>query len=71
MNFGAGSFNLPEWVLVKNGKFTVLTITKKVNKTASHKEIYDSYVSTLEQLDKICDAATYTVHQKESYPIQN
>lgn len=29
-SFGAGSFNLPEWVLVKDGKFTVLTITKKL-----------------------------------------
>ncbi len=59
--FGAGSFNLPEWMLVKNGKFTVLTITKKISQGDSKTDLYQSFISTLDRLDRICDAATYQV----------
>jgi menaquinone-specific isochorismate synthase len=59
--FGAGSFNLPEWVLVKDGKFTILTITKTVDPADTHEDIYRSYITTLDKLDRICDAGSYQV----------
>jgi menaquinone-specific isochorismate synthase len=62
--FGAGSFNLPEWVLVKDGKFTILTLTKKVDPSATQEEIYRSYITTLDNLDRICDAGSYKVDEK-------
>ena len=65
--FGAGSFNLPEWVLVKEGKFTILTVTKKVDTNASNRDIYNSYVTTLDKLDRICDASAYHINSKQTF----
>ncbi|MEX0722947.1 MAG: isochorismate synthase [Gracilimonas sp.] len=66
-NFGAGSFTLPEWVLVKNGKFNVLTISKKITSSVSKADIYSDFLNTLDHLDSICDAGSYTVIPKTSY----
>ncbi|MEQ8525787.1 isochorismate synthase [Gracilimonas sp.] len=65
--FGAGSFNLPEWVLVREGKFTVLTVTKKIDSSDSESEIYHSFVHTFDKLDRICDAGTYNIESKKSF----
>ena len=65
--FGAGSFNLPEWILVKEGKFTALTVTKKIDGDQTEAEIYRSFVETFDQLDRICDAGAYHVEPKKSY----
>lgn len=65
--FGAGSFHLPEWVIVRQGKFTILTITKKFERNSSLQETYSSFMTTLEELDQICDAGSYKLHSKKSY----
>lgn len=66
-NFGAGSFTLPEWVLVKNGKLTILTITKKISSDTKKDVIYNDFLTTLEHLDSICDAGSYNVDAKQSF----
>lgn len=67
-NFGAGSFNLPEWILVKKDDLTIVTITKRIEKDASTEEIFNNFTHTLDQLDSICDAGTYQLDYPESYP---
>jgi len=66
-DFGAGSFTLPEWVLVKNGKLTILTITKKISSGSQKNTVYNDFLNTLEHLDSICDASSYKVEGKQSY----
>lgn len=58
-NFGAGSFNLPEWVVVRDGHFTVLTVTKRFKTANSADEFLDSIYETLNQLDHISHAENY------------
>jgi menaquinone-specific isochorismate synthase len=65
--FGAGSFSLPEWVLVRDGKFTVLTVTRRIDPAASEIDIYHSFVKTFDNLDRICDAGTYHIDSKKSF----
>ena len=67
-NFGAGSFNLPEWILVKQGDFTILTITNRIEDDISIEDTYQKFTSTLDHLDSICDAGTYQLDYPESYP---
>lgn len=66
-NFGAGSFTLPEWVLVKNGRLTILTITKKVTSDTKKDVIYNEFLNTLEHLDSICDAGSYKIDTNQSF----
>lgn len=65
--FGAGSFNLPEWVLTRQKNVSILTVTKEIDSDASKNEIYESYLTTLDKLDRICDASSYQVPKKESF----
>jgi menaquinone-specific isochorismate synthase len=65
--FGAGSFNLPEWVLVRDGNCTILTVTQKVEAHKKEEEIYQSYLQVLDRLDKICDAGTYQIKDEEAF----
>ncbi|MEX0609908.1 MAG: isochorismate synthase [Balneolaceae bacterium] len=67
-NFGAGSFTLPEWVIVRDGKFTVLTVTKKFCKSDSNKAIYASFLKTLDDLDQVCKADSYSTPLRKSHP---
>lgn len=66
-SFGAGSFNLPEWVLVRDSKFTALTVTKKIAFHDDPQDIYNSFLATLDRLDSICDAGSYQVESKRSF----
>lgn len=66
-DYGAGSFTLPEWVLVKDGKLTILTITKKVSSASQKDVVYNEFIKTLEHLDSICNAGSYKVEPKQSY----
>ncbi|WP_421774834.1 isochorismate synthase [Gracilimonas sp.] len=65
--FGAGSFNLPEWVLVREGKFNVSTVTKNIDPADSETDIYNSFVETFEKLDRICDAGAYSIESKKPF----
>jgi menaquinone-specific isochorismate synthase len=67
-NFGAGSFNLPEWILVKQNDRTILTITKKVSKSSDIADVIDGFISTLDHLNTICDAGTYLIDDNETHP---
>lgn len=65
-NFGAGSFTLPEWMIVKNGKFTVLTVTKKISKKDSPEKISSAFTQTLDELDQVCKAESYSISPKKN-----
>jgi menaquinone-specific isochorismate synthase len=67
-NFGAGSFTLPEWVLVNNGEITLLTITQKIHTGSTSAEVYEALLAQIEDLDDICNAGSYMV--KRSDPLQ-
>ncbi|MEX0719190.1 MAG: isochorismate synthase [Balneolaceae bacterium] len=64
-DYSAGSFTLPEWVIVKDGKFNVLTITKKIEENSSPEEINTSFTETLDDLDQVCKAESYSVSPKK------
>lgn len=63
--FGAGSFTLPEWVLVKSGKLTLLTITQKLEEGDNASELYESFLSQINKLDDICNAGSYEVEHSK------
>ena len=63
-DFSAGSFSLPEWMIVRDGHFTVLTVTKRIEKDASLGEVRESLYNTLNELDHICQAGNYTLSLK-------
>lgn len=65
--FGAGSFNLPEWVLVKSGNLTILTVSKRITPGSSPEEVYEMFLSTLEKLDRILDAGSYHSSDNRSF----
>lgn len=66
-DFGAGSFTLPEWLLVKKDDLTILTITKKINSNKRVDENLQAFTSCLSKLEKICDAGTYKTDVEESF----
>lgn len=65
--FGAGSFTLPEWLLVRKGDLTVLTITKKVDQYKDVSENVNAFSSCIKKLEKICDAGTYKTNADTSF----
>ncbi|MTI88696.1 MAG: isochorismate synthase [Balneolaceae bacterium] len=65
--FGAGSFTLPEWTIVREGRFTVLTITKGITPSGSIQEIYNRFLTTLNELEEVCKAGSYSIPAKKSW----
>ncbi|MDZ7807094.1 MAG: hypothetical protein U5K71_08250 [Gracilimonas sp.] len=63
--FGAGSFTLPEWLLVRKGDLTILTITKKIDRDKDIPANIDSFSTCLKKLEKICDAGYLHNQHKE------
>lgn len=60
-HFGSGSFTLPEWLIVRDGEFTVLTITKKLDFQSNSENLITSVYETLDQLEQIFKAHSYSV----------
>ncbi len=60
-DFGAGSFTLPEWMILREGKLTILTIFVDISNNNSAEEVSDSLFNKLEQLDRICKAESYSI----------
>lgn len=65
--FGAGSFTLPEWLLVRKDDLTILTITKKIDRKASVSTNIEAFMTCLSKLERICDAGTYDTQVDTSF----
>lgn len=65
-DFGAGSFNLPEWVIVRDGQLTLLTLTLPAEDLKSITEVQDVFTQRLQRLEEICKAGTYTIPRKKT-----
>ncbi|MEX2403481.1 MAG: isochorismate synthase [Balneolales bacterium] len=76
--FGNASFVMPGWTLIKDGKFSILTITMGINQAASSLEIKDElhnlYINFKEQLaSKLIKGCTLDNKKKRTHliPIKN
>ncbi len=59
--YGAGSFTLPEWLIIKDGNHVILTITLKLKKTDSVSAVKERTHQLLIRLNHICSAETYSI----------
>lgn len=74
-DYGAGSFTLPEWLLVKDGNYTILTITLKLKRTDTVSTLKERIHQLLARLNHICSADTYAIdtdlHQQNHIHVPN
>tara|TARA_R110002096_G_scaffold339522_3_gene532852 strand:+ start:2105 stop:3574 length:1470 start_codon:yes stop_codon:yes gene_type:complete len=76
-DFGAGSFTLPEWLIIRDGKFNILTISFELSKEDTAQLIIDRLYDKLENLNGICQASSYSIgpeldqHNVLNVPTQN
>jgi menaquinone-specific isochorismate synthase len=66
-DFGAGSFTLPEWLLVRKNDLTILTITKEIDTDQNLENNLHAFSTCLKKLEKICDAGTYRTNTEDSF----
>jgi menaquinone-specific isochorismate synthase len=57
--FGASSFTLPEWMIVREGKCTILTFAIELQFEFSTSEIKEEIYNRLQQLEPICNVEEY------------
>jgi len=70
-NFGAGSFTLPAWHIIREGKLGLLTITVPIKEGESFTTLKNSIRSKLEELQPVCDISQYKeVNKCKSSPAQ-
>ena len=60
-DFGAGSFTLPEWMILQEGKLTMLTVFIDISDINSSDIVTNHLFNKLEQLDRICKAESYSI----------
>ena len=76
-DFGAGSFTLPEWLIIRDGKFNILTLSFKLSKDDTAQSILEQLYDKLAMLDGICQASSYSIgpeldkHNVLNVPTQN
>lgn len=63
-DFGSGSFTLPEWVIIKDGLFNILTITIALNAHDSTLDIKERFYDTMYKLRNLTKAEHYTLSEE-------
>ncbi|SMO36100.1 isochorismate synthase [Gracilimonas mengyeensis] len=63
-DYGAGSFTLPEWLIINNGDLSLLTVTQKVKSGDRASDIYEQFVETINQLHEICSVEGYKIQKR-------
>lgn len=58
-NFGAGSFTLPAWQIIKDGKLGLITVTVPIRENETFDSLCNSINLKLEQLQPVCDIEQY------------
>jgi len=58
-NFGAGSFTLPAWQIIKEGKLGLITVTVPIRESETFDSLVSSVNSKLEELQPVCDINQY------------
>ncbi|MFN1836077.1 isochorismate synthase MenF [Balneola sp. MJW-20] len=69
-DFGAGSFTLPEWVLIKDGKVTLVTITIPLSDKDQFGDLRNNLFSILDRLDHLCQAKNYSLDTEKGTSTQ-
>lgn len=59
-NFGASSFTLPKWMIVKEGKCTILTFVVKISDIDRAEIVKERLYTQLDELEPICNVDEYT-----------
>ncbi len=59
-DYGASSFTLPKWSIIKNGALTLVTVTIKLNCSDSKEDHVFRLEEIFNYLDQICVAKNYT-----------
>ena len=69
-SFGASSFTLPKWTLIKEGKCTILTFIIHLKINAHPNQIKENVYHQLNELSPICNIDEYSFDSKSNTPIQ-
>ncbi len=64
-NYGASSFTLPKWMIIREGKCTILTFTTDIKGTKDTVQVKDRLYSCLKELEPICNIDEY---QSNNHP---
>ncbi len=63
-DFDASSFTLPKWMIIREGKCTILTIVIPVESNDLKAELINSIYDLLAELDPICNAIDYELDEE-------
>ncbi|MCR9132448.1 MAG: isochorismate synthase [bacterium] len=58
-NFGAASFTLPEWMIIRDGKCTILTVTFPISSADSIEQLQNRLFEALTSLEPVCNVGEY------------
>lgn len=67
--FGASSFTLPKWTIIKEGKCTILTFIIHLELNAHLNQIKEKIYNQLNELSPICNIDEYSLNSKAKAPI--
>lgn len=59
--FGAASFTLPEWMIIRDGQFTILNAITKFTSGEDPNLILEKILTRLSLVDNICNIETYSI----------
>jgi menaquinone-specific isochorismate synthase len=60
-HFGASSFTLPKWMIIKEGKCTILTLCIDITNIDQHSIVKDRLLKRVNELEPICNSDRYKV----------
>lgn len=60
-DYGAASFTLPEWSIIKNGALTLLTITFELTESDTQQGLTESIYNRLNTLNGLCSSESYEI----------
>lgn len=59
--FGAGSFTLPEWALIRDGEAALLTVTIPLPDEDNYSALEEHLFAILDRMDTLCSAKNYSI----------
>ena len=67
--FEAASFTLPEWMIIRDGKCTILTATIPISYTDTHQSLQNRLIEALAKLEPVCNVGEYTNQNSPQIPV--
>ncbi len=68
-DFGAASFTLPEWMIIRDGECTILTSTIAISEAESIDSLLRRLQDTLVKLEPVCNVGEYTNQKSDQLPV--